>query len=217
MRLHRGGDPLCSGNAEAGAEAAADHDRVEIEQVDRRTDTGAERLHGAVDQPRRELVAAHERRGPDAARQAIALVLAHQLEQFRLRSFRLGPPGAPLHRRAAGGRLEAALPAARARGSVHPDDDVPELSRGAAAEPELAVDHDRAADAGAPPDAEERAIRPPRAEEPLGFDGDADVVAERDADTELLAQRGGQRKRAGPVRQIPRAGDGSRGAVDLSR
>src|SRR3954447_18693245 len=41
---------LAIGVAEANAEPAAEHDRLDVEQVRRRGDAGAERLDGAVDQ-----------------------------------------------------------------------------------------------------------------------------------------------------------------------
>ena len=56
--------------AEAHAEAAADDHRLDVEQVDRGGNAGAERLDRALDQPHRHRVLAHERARPDAARRA---------------------------------------------------------------------------------------------------------------------------------------------------
>ena len=100
MRLHRLGDPRGVGVAEPHAEAPADDHALDVDQVLGRGDTRPERDHGAVDQVVGELVAALERARPDAARQAGAPVLLHQLEEVCL---------APLR------RLARALPSRRAR------------------------------------------------------------------------------------------------------
>ena len=59
-------------------------------------------------------------------------------------------------------------------------DDVADLARAAAPDPRPAAEHDPAADAGAPEDAEHRAVAAARAERGLGVGRHLDVVAERD-------------------------------------
>ena len=112
--MHRVDDPHAVGLAEAHAQAAADHDGLDVEQVDGRGDARAERAHGAVDQARRDLVAVLERALPDAARQAVAVVLGGQLEELRLGAVVVQAARVGLHRRAAGVGLEAAAAPARA-------------------------------------------------------------------------------------------------------
>src|SRR3954451_7831164 len=68
---HRVLEALAVGVAEADAEPAAEHDRLDVEQVHRRGDAGAERLDRAVDQADRHRVVADERARPDAAGQAL--------------------------------------------------------------------------------------------------------------------------------------------------
>ena len=65
VRLHRVGDPVGERLAEAHAEPAADDHRLDVEQVDRRRDPGAERLDRFVDQLGRQLVVVLERVRPD--------------------------------------------------------------------------------------------------------------------------------------------------------
>src|SRR4051812_45460395 len=69
---HRVLEALAVRVAQAHAEPAAEHHGLDIEQVHRGGDAGAQRLDGAVDEPHRHRVLAHERAGPDAARQALA-------------------------------------------------------------------------------------------------------------------------------------------------
>ena len=76
---------------------------------------------------------------------------------------------------------------------------------GSAPDPWLAVEHDPAADAGAPEDAEQRAVGTARAERELGVGRDLDVVAEPDLGPERLRQRRGEREAAFPIGQIARA------------
>src|SRR6185436_12533696 len=118
-----------------------DDHRLGVEQVAGRGDAGAERLDRPVDQLLGQLVALVEGALPDPARQAVAVVLAHQLEQIGL--------GAALVLAARVG-LHAPLPPARALGAAPLDDHVADLAGGTAAEPRLAVEHQAAADAGAP-------------------------------------------------------------------
>ena len=71
------------GLAEAHPEPAADDHRLDVEQVDRRGDPGAERLERLVDQLLGELVVVVERPLPDPAREPVAAALLHDLEQLR--------------------------------------------------------------------------------------------------------------------------------------
>src|SRR5215212_3993460 len=200
-------EPLAIRVAEAHAEPAAEHDRLDVEQVHRRGDAGAERLDGAVDEPHRHRVVADERARPDAAGQALPALVLHDREQVRLLPLadELACPG--LHRAAARVGLHAALAAAGALRAADLDHHVADLARGVAAEPELAVEHHAAADAGAPEHAEQRAVALAGAERRLGHGGDVDVVAERYGRAEIVLQRRGERERALPAGQVARARD----------
>ena len=81
MRLHGHAEPIRVGLAELEAEAAADHDGVDVEHVDRRRHAGAERPDRAVDELVGQLVVALERALPDAAREPRPAALLHDLEQ----------------------------------------------------------------------------------------------------------------------------------------
>src|SRR5215211_3057005 len=131
-----GPDGLGLAGEERGADRAAEDDRLDVEQVHRRGDAGAERLDGAVDEPHRHRVLAHQRAGPDPTGQALAAPLLHDREQVRLLPLadELACPG--LHRAAARVGLHAALAAARALRPAHLDHHVADLARGVAAEPE---------------------------------------------------------------------------------
>src|SRR3954447_21027769 len=204
---HRVLEPLAIRVAETHAEPAAEHDRLDVEQVHRRGDAGAERRDGAVDEPHRHRVLAHQRAGPDATGQAFASPLLHDLEEVRLLALADELASAGLHRAAARVGLHAALAAAGALRSAHLDHHVADLARGVAAEPELAVEHDAAADARAPEHAEQRAVAPAGAERRLGHGGDVDVVAERHGRAEIVLQCRGERERALPAGQVARARD----------
>ena len=102
-------------------------------------------------------VAALERGRPDAARQPLAAALAGDLEQLGRLALVVQLAGAGLQRVAPGVGLHAAAPPAGAQRAVDLHADVADLARAAAAEPRLAVEHDAAADPGAPEDAEHRA------------------------------------------------------------
>src|SRR3954471_14302816 len=68
---HRVLEPLAIRVAETHAEPAAEHDRLDVEQVHRRGDAGAERRDGAVDEPpppRRRQGPPPRRRRPRAPR-----------------------------------------------------------------------------------------------------------------------------------------------------
>src|SRR4029450_421779 len=95
------------------AESAADHDRFDIEEVDRGGDAGAERGDRAADERPRELVVLLEGAFPNAARQPGTTLFIHDLEQIGLLTSRYEPPGVLLHRATTGVRLQA--PAAPAR------------------------------------------------------------------------------------------------------
>ena len=121
--------------------------------IDRR-DPRAERPDGAIEHLDRELVAVLERARPDAARQARAVVLLHQLEQVGLAALLLVQLAhVRFHRRPPGIRLHAAAPPARAARAVDLDDHVPDLAGAAAPGPRLAVEDQPAAHAGPPEDA----------------------------------------------------------------
>ena len=136
---------------------------------------------------------------PDAARQRVAAALLLELEEDRLPLPRLAARPL-LERRPARVRLDAAAEAAVAAAPARLDAHVADLARGAAPEDDAAVEHEPAADPGAPEDAEERPDAAAGAEPPLGLDGDVDVVPEHDRDAEAL---GDHRARAGTARPQP--------------
>ena len=192
--------------AEADAEPAADHHRLRVEQVDRRGDPGAERLDRAVDQLLGEVVAVVEGALPDAAGQPVAVVFAHQLEEVGLVALLVLAARLGLHRGASRVGLQAALAPAGALRAAALDDSVADLSRGAAAQPGLAVEHEAAADAGPPEDADQAGELAPGAEVELGLGRDLDVVADPDRRAQGLLQRLGERR----SRRSSRAGCGRR-------
>src|SRR3954452_19923451 len=207
---HRVLEPLAIRVAETHAEPAAEHDRLDVEQVHRRGDAGAERRDGAVGavrEPHRHRVLAHQRAGPDATGQALASPLLHDLEQVRLLALADELASAGLHRAPARVGLHAALAAAGALRPAHLDHHVADLARGVAAEPELAVKHDAPTAARAPEHPEQRAVALAGAERRLGHGGDVDVVAERHGRAEIVLQRRRERERALPPRQVARARD----------
>ena len=92
-----------------------------------------------------------------------------------------------------------------------------DLPGGPASEPGLPVQDQPAADPRAPPDAQDRVVRLPRAELELTLDRDVDVVADPDGDPELLGQVLAEWKRPGPARQVPGVGDDAGLLVRVSR
>ena len=162
----------------------------------------------------RHLVAVLERIGPDAAREAVALALLHQLEQVGLLPALDELPRVRLHGAAAGVGLEAAAPPTRAAGAVALDHDVADLAGRAAAAPELPVEDEAAADARSPPDSEEGRVRPARAELELRGDRDLDVVLDPDSRSEGVAEGRRERKGLVPVGQVAGVGDRARVPLD---
>src|SRR4051794_5249124 len=120
------------------------------------------------------------------------------------------PPRSPPPRPTTGPTSPAGPPA-------DPHDDVADLAGGAAAGPRPAAEHDAAADAGAPEHAEQRVVRPARAELELRVGGDLDVVAEMRARAERVLERRAERELALPVREVPRARDRAGPRVDVAR
>ena len=204
MRMHRVRDPLRAGIAEPRSEPAADHDGVEVEEIERRADAGAERATA------RSISRVASASFFTSASSQTPLVSRSRFFSFiRSKRFVFTPfssraPRAALHCPAARIRLEAAAPAARTRRAVQPDDDVPELTGRAETEPQLPVDHDRAADSRSPPDAEERPIGLARAEHALRLDSSAHVVAHGDAGADTLRERSRKWKRVLPAGKVAR-------------
>ena len=155
-----------------------------------------------------------QRAGPDAAGQPVATALLHDVEERGVLAVVVQLPRAGLHRGAPRVGLHAAAAAAGAAGAVAAHDDVADLARGPAPEPGLAVEHEAAADAGAPEDAEDGVELAGGAELELRVGRDLDVVAElhgrADPSAEVLAEREG----AFPAGQVARAGDGPVVLVD---
>src|SRR5262245_41021162 len=92
---------------------------------------------------------------PDAAGEAVAVVLVHQLEEVGLGPILVPAPRLGFHRATTRIGLHAASSPARALGPVALDDHVADLARGAAAEPGLAVEDEAAADSRPPEDADQ--------------------------------------------------------------
>ena len=190
--------------AEPLAEAAADHDAPRRRAASRpsRSPTPSA-CTASLEQVARDLVARLERPQPDAARQRVAPALLLQLEEDRLA---LPRPRAARAPRAPPGRRTPRRSPRRPQLQRRPpgfDAHVPDLARGAAARGRTRPSSDEpAADAGAPEDAEERPHAAPRAEPPLGLDGDVDVVAEHDrARRAAAATAGRERERLVPARR----------------
>ena len=80
----------------------------------------------------------------------------------------------------------------------------------------MLLDHDRATDAGAPPEAEERPKWPARTCHGLAFDRGADVVPDPHGHAEAARQSLAERKRLRPVRQIACVGDRAGRFVDAA-
>src|SRR5262249_34878394 len=154
---------------------------------------------------------------PDSALQPRAVVLLHDLEEVGLLPARDQLAGARLHRCATRVRLEAAAPAAGAPRPAPFDDHVPDLAGRSTAGPGLAVEDDAAADAGAPPDAEQRRMLLRGAEVKLPVDRDVDVVVEVDGRADETGQGGAERERRLPVGEVASVLDRARGRVDCSR
>ena len=133
-------------------------DRLDVEHVLRRRDAGAERARRRVRAGCAPAGRPVERARPDAAGQARPAALLHDLEQHGLLAAvgARGARGTPSRR---GRRRPPCSRGARSRTAAPSDahDDVADLARRVAPDPGLAVEHDAAADAGAPEDAEQRA------------------------------------------------------------
>src|SRR4051812_26454523 len=183
-------------------EATADDHRLRIDQVDRRGDPGAERLHRPIDEPGGEVIAVLQRAIPDAAGEAVAAMLLHDLEEDRLCALLDLPARLDLHRPAARIGLHAALAPAGAAGPALFDDHVADLRRRAAAQPLFAVQDQAAADAGSPPDAEHGVELLAGAELELPLPRHGDVVADLDRRAKLLGEVLGEREGIDPVRQV---------------
>src|SRR4051812_16635643 len=85
------------------------------------------------------------------------------------------------------------------RGAADLHAHVADLARRAPPDPRLAVEHDPAADAGPPKDAQQRGVRLRGAELELGVDRDLHVVAERQRRAELALERLAHVEGAGPA------------------
>src|SRR5205823_2558825 len=108
-------DPVHEGLAEAVAEAAADDDRLQVEQVLGVGHRDPQGLDGVVDQPLGHLVLAFQGGRDHTAGQAIAASVGHDLEELGLEPLLgLPAPGRGLYAAASGVSLEAAAAAARA-------------------------------------------------------------------------------------------------------
>ena len=148
-----------------------------------------------------------ERPLPDAAGEPVAAPLLHDLEELGLGAVLDLLAGLDLHREPARVGLHAALATARAARAAALDDHVADLAGGAPADPGLAVQDQPAADAGTPPDAEDRVELPAGAQLELALNRHLDVVAHPHRHAELVGQVLAEREGAGPARQVAGVGD----------
>ncbi len=146
---------------------------------------------------------------PDPARQPIAAVLLHDLEQVRLAAVLVLPPRRCLHRRSARVGLQTAPPAAGTVRAAFLDHHVADLSRPAAPQPGLAVQDQPAADPGAPEHPDQRLIGTTGPEAELGLGGDLHVVAHPNRGSEAVAEPRPELELLLPVGQVSRLGDRS--------
>ena len=197
-------DPARATSAEALAEAAADHDPLDVEQCDRRPNRDTERLDCLAEQVDRDRVPLLERSHPDAARQRVAPAPLLQLEEDRLPLPRL-TARALLERRSARICLDAAAEPAVAAPAARLDAHVADLARRAAPENDAPVEDETASDPRSPEDAEKRPHAAAGAEAPLGLDGDVDVVPERDRDAQAVGELRRERERLVPHRRCSAA------------
>ena len=122
-----------------------------------------------------------------------------------------------LHRLAARVGLHAALAPAGAACAAHLHDHVPDLRRRPSAEPRLAVQDQAAADAGAPPDAQDGVELLGGAQLELGLDCDLDVVADPHRDPEVRGEALPEREGPDPVWEVPGVRDDARRLVRVAR
>src|SRR5262249_8326161 len=139
------------------------------------------------------------------------------LEELRLDALvgLLACPG--LHRGAAGVGLEAAEVAAAAERAAAAHHDVPDLARGPAAAPDLAVEDDPAPDAATAPDADQGGERAARAGAMLADHPGAHVVREQRAvDADALRNLLGEVVGALEAREVRGGEQGRAVLVDLA-
>src|SRR5690606_18594369 len=137
-----------------------------------------------------------------------------ELEEHRRLAGLVALPGVTLHRDPPRVRLHAPAPPARADRAVVLHDHVAELARRSAPEPGAAVEEDRAAHARSPEHPEERGMLGAGPELELRVRRHLHIVAERDGNAELTAQRVGEREGAIPAGEVLGAGDRARRLVD---
>src|SRR5829696_5311076 len=204
VRHHRLADALHVGFAETGAEAAADHHGLHAR---------AQRAERALDQLGGQLVAVLEGTGPDPGGEPRAAALLHDLEEVRLAPALVQAPGADLHPPAPGVSLHAAAAAAGALRTVDLDHHVAQLSGRPTALPRIPVEHQPAADAGAPPDPEQRLRPSAGAEHVLRVDADGHVVVHVRARVREGPEAGRDRDRRSLAGQVARFGDDAAASV----
>ena len=163
---------------ESVAEAAADDDRLQVEEVLGRCETDAQSPRGVVDQLLRHSIALRERSRVDAGAEALATTLFHDPEQCRLLPALDQTPRAALHAGSSRVGLETAATSAGTPQATWLHDDVTDLPAGSPAVMELAVEDEAPSDAGAHPDAEQVLIRSTRSSLVLAEDADADIVSD---------------------------------------
>jgi hypothetical protein len=215
VRAHLGADVFGSVRAKTGSEAAAEDDAIDVKEVDDRGTGSGNGVVRVVDEFVRETVVLSQRSFPHTTCEAIPVRLAHEVEQLRALSAFVELARASLHRRSPRVRLGASTAAARTNTSTELHDGVPELAGGPIAFPSLASEHDRPAEAGSPPDGQERLEVAAGAEFEFGGGGCCDVVCHPHTGPDPPNQFLGKGVRIGPTaRQIRVESDRAGGSVD---
>src|SRR5262249_51691740 len=218
VRTHLGADALRSTPAEASSEAAAQDDAIDVKEVD---DGGTRRGDGVVrvvDEFERERVVLLEGAFPDAAREAIPVRLAHEVEQLRSLSAFVERARAGLHCRSARVRLRAATAAAGTDTPTELHHGVSQLAGCPVAFPPPTSGHGRAAEAGSPPDGKKGREVAAGAELELRLRGNCDVVSHPHPGPHAPNKFLGEGVRIGPAaRQVRVESHRARGSVDNAR
>src|SRR5262249_57178117 len=122
---------------------------------------------------------------PHTAREPIPVRLAHEVEQLRALSSFVEVTRSGLHRCPARVRLGATPAAARTNTPAELHNRMPQFAGGPVAFPSPTSEHDRAAEAGSPPDSEKGREIAARAQLELRARSDCDVVCDPHASSHL--------------------------------
>src|ERR1700736_3919219 len=179
-RHHRLGDAIDERRAQPVAEPAANDDRLQVEKVLGVGQRDAQCPDRLVDQTDCDGVMRGEGLGDHPAGGSVAPPLLHDVEELCAAACGAPAPGGGLHGTATGVRLQVPPLAAAAAAAAVADERVPDLAGGSETDPQLVVEDQAAAHAGAHEDTEEVFEGPSRASLPLAQDGRPDVVVHLD-------------------------------------